>query len=459
MSKLRIGLDFDGVIVDRAVGFPLPGHFYADTVKDMHVTIITARPKYGDKAKSWGYRIERTMEHWGFRYDKVVYCNTPEEKIKYINKCGNIDLYVEDWQPVAEKLKVPTILFGPQAGLYLDLPHVLDWNGLHKLMTEWKLFSPGPVHLKETIDIDFSHRCPRMTNLYNQTRYKLRRNYKISGDYEIIFINGSATAAIESVISTLMRGLTVSVLSEGEFGNRLVSICSRHGINVVTEPFPPNHIPYDWTLLCQFETSCSKARTDIDKIIEQNHKYGKRVMVDAVSSFGYYPIPAADIIVTSSAKILGGLPVMGIVIIKKELLNDWDCKYGAPYYLDLRKYVESAKKGQMPHTALLPQLISLNHSLESPIHPATILTQSVYVTNHLTSLERIGDSPAPVLTFKFPKEIEPKKIYNQLLDYSIEVYMNPKYHKDQFQISCFSERDMKKYQYMVMVLNYLLKER
>ena len=452
MNELRLGLDFDGVIVDRDIGFPLPGHFYADTVKDMHVTIITARPKYGDKKKSWGYRIERTMQHWGFHYDKVVYCNNPEEKIKYINSCGNIDLYIEDWQPVAEKLKVPTILFGPQAGLYLDIPHVTDWAGLHKLLTEKKLFSPGPVHLNETINIDFSHRSQQMTDLYNQTRYKLRRNYNISSEYEILFINGSATAAIESVMSTLIRNRVVRVLSEGEFGDRLTNICRIHGVSI-------SDSRVEWTLLCQFETSCSKYRKYIDKIIKKSHSNGEHVMVDAVSSFGYYPIPDADVIVTSSAKILGGLPVMGIVIIKKELLNDCHWSYGASYYLDLRRYVESAKNGQMPHTALLPQLISLNRALDSPISPETIMGQSIYVANHLTKLERIGDCPAPVLTFKFPKGVDPKKIYNRLLDYGIEVYMNPLYHKDQFQISCFSERDIKAYQYLVMVLNYLLKGR
>jgi aspartate aminotransferase-like enzyme len=186
---------------------------------------------------------------------------------------------------------------------------------------------------------------------------------------------------------------------------------------------------------------------------------GELVMVDAVSSLGYYHLPDADAIVTSSAKILGGLPVMGIVIVKKDLLNDGHWSYGGPYYLDLRRYVDSAKNGQTPHTSLLPQLISLNNALNNTIAPETIMRHSQYTANHLTKLERIGDCPAPVLTFKFPKSVNPKKIYNRLLDYGIEVYMNPLYHKDQFQISCFSERDIRAYQYMVMVLNYLIKGR
>jgi aspartate aminotransferase-like enzyme len=455
MSKPQLGLDFDGVIVDMDVGYQIADHWYNDVANNFDITIISARKRWGDDTKRWGYCIEKVLKYYQYPFKKVVYCNNIEEKIKYINSCGNIDLYVDDRTSVVRNLKIPAILFGKQPKIIneWDFLWVKNWIELNNLLMDKHLFSPGPVHIREPINIDFSHRGPDMIRLYNETRNKLRVKFGISKEYEILFINGSATAAIEAVISSLIEPLDyVCILSEGEFGNRLGTICEKYSLSydMNDEYNNPN-----WVLTCQFETSCSKVR-DLDNLIVKCHEKEIKVIVDAVSSFGYYVFPSgADVVVTSSAKILGGLPVMGIVIIKKELLSQLN---DTGYYLNLKRYVESAESGQTPHTTLLPQLISLNKALDHPHRVEDIHRNSVWTSNHLNFLNRIGDAPAPVLTYKFPEWVDPMKVYNKLLDYGIEIYMNPKYHTDQFQIACFSEREFKSYQYLVMMLKHLLKK-
>lgn len=141
LNKLRLGLDFDGVIVDMDVGFPLVDSILYDaTVNNYKVTIITARRKWGDESKRWGFCLEKVMKYYNLSFNKVVYCNTVKEKIKYINSCNNIDIYVEDRTEVTNKLKIPVILFGEKNDLK---PNVLknykwvkNWRELCEVLTK-----------------------------------------------------------------------------------------------------------------------------------------------------------------------------------------------------------------------------------------------------------------------------------------------------------------------------------
>ena len=149
-----------------------------------------------------------------------------------------------------------------------------------------------------------------------------------------------ATSAIEAVLSSIDIP-DIFVYSNGEFGDRLKTIAKKH---LKINPGSP------YQAYCQFETSKS-----IYNNADAPDYVRKGYIVDCVSGFPYYPLPKkADIIITSSSKILGGMPVLGIVFIKREWREKLK-KDPVSYYLDLKRIWDYDNTEETPHTSLMPQ--------------------------------------------------------------------------------------------------------
>src|SRR5208283_5137394 len=91
-------------------------------------------------------------------------------------------------------------------------------------------FAPGPVPVEETIKIEYSHRSRQFSNLYRSTVAMLEDWTK----REVVLIQGSASAAIESVLDAL--GLVhkrVLVVNTGAFAQRVVDRLNRSGFPVI----------------------------------------------------------------------------------------------------------------------------------------------------------------------------------------------------------------------------------
>ena len=73
-------------------------------------------------------------------------------------------------------------------------------------MSAPKLFSPGPIMVKENVrqaltHYDICHRSPEFEELFARTTAKINQLFKADESYRSVLISGSGTSANETVIS------------------------------------------------------------------------------------------------------------------------------------------------------------------------------------------------------------------------------------------------------------------
>ena len=289
-------------------------------------------------------------------------------------------------------------------------------------------FAPGPVPGNFFIPITYSHRTSQFEKLYKSVIDKLQRYLP---EHKVLLIQGSSASAIEAVVTSFGMTLTnTQIESHGVFGDRFMDALAD---NVY------NNQKLTFTAGVQFETSKSK-------YVKVERQQGTVLVLDCVSCFPYKYDKNADIIITSSSKILSGLPVMGIVYIKKHLINQNIIRkfYG---YLSISEYLKYDQKNQTPHTSMIPQIMSLNKALNNVIGNVQI-RRNIRETLK-AKVEFLGDIDVPVLTVRLNDEI-----VKRLKKHKIELYKNKIYTSgDIYQISMFNYKNENVYKKLVEVIN------
>jgi aspartate aminotransferase-like enzyme len=271
---------------------------------------------------------------------------------------------------------------------------------------------------------------------------------------DFLFIQGSGSAAIEAVLSSLSY-FSIGIWSDGLFSRRAKQMAFIYMEDVLPlEEKEKNIQSYlDIVYAVQFETSESRY-IDLAKVVKRCKESGIISIVDIVSAYPYYDAPDADILILSSAKQFRGLPVMGIVAMKRGL--DLRYKEGAEY-LSLRNYQMYAEKGQTPHTSLWPQLYTLRSSLEfgTWMPGVNAITGNAALLLNVMKDRIVGDPIAPVITIRSVNALAVSEI---LKDKGIEVYLNASYMADKFQVSCFNYTSIEPYEILADELKRLEKE-
>ncbi len=314
------------------------------------------------------------------------------------------------------------------------------------------LFSPGPVNSDINIQIDFHHRSEQFHKLYEE-KCNLIRDTFFNTDYDVILTQGSGTSAIETTVTGLTNGRDILILSNGTFSQRIVDMCtrvSRHSLitEVATEEEALHKIKsgkYDAFICVCFETSISK-KNKIDDLINECNSRHIVSIVDMVSALGYYKPTNASVICSSSAKILRGLPALGILAYRKEIEGLVDGSNG--FYLNFRRYIDSKKNRETPHTTMLPQIISIN---QSNFFDADRINLNCEAIQENPAFEFIGERYAPVITFKFKNEQAMQQVIKQIEENNINIYYNAVYMKDKFQIGMFNH-GVEKYQLLNQII-------
>lgn len=299
-------------------------------------------------------------------------------------------------------------------------------------------FAPGPVPMAETIRIEYSHRSSDFVQLYLSTVAMLEDWTK----RKVVLIQGSASAAIESVLEGMgLAHKRVLVVNNGSFAQRVVDRLNRIGFSVdetetvaVAFNLLLDTTAYQAVYVVQFETSNSTLN-QTDELGALCRTQNIPLIVDAVSAFPYYNFPGtADVTILSSSKQLRGLPVLGIVAYREELEEGFEKTNS---YLDLSKAIEYGKKGQTPHTSLIPQVHSLWKSLiEKSWEPyvSNIGMNAMTVGEQLDDV-LVGEKVAPVLTIQTK---DANEVVRRLSRLGLDVYYNPAYSGNRIQVSCFN---------------------
>lgn len=205
------------------------------------------------------------------------------------------------------------------------------------------LLTPGPLTVHATTKAemlkDRSPNSPDFTGLTMDICNYLLEISNGTQTHICVPIQGSATYANEAVLQTLVpRSGKILIIQNGFYGIRLVELAKGIGLNVVVLELPLLPLPTrediegalardpDIThiMLCHAETGTG-VLNPIEMVAEVAKEHGKRVIVDAVASFGGFPIDVAaldlEAVVISPNKCLESVPGVGLAIVHKDSLE------------------------------------------------------------------------------------------------------------------------------------------
>ncbi len=156
--------------------------------------------------------------------------------------------------------------------------------------------------------------------------------------YTAVLMQGSGTFAVESVVgSVIPRGGKLAVLSNGAYGRRIAEIAGVLKIPAVELRFDECERPEAATLAEMLEDDPAVTHVavvhcetttgilnDIESVGRVAKRYGKKFIVDAMSSFGGVPLYMDDLeidfLISSANKCVEGVPGFAFAVAKREAL-------------------------------------------------------------------------------------------------------------------------------------------
>lgn len=206
------------------------------------------------------------------------------------------------------------------------------------------LFTPGPLTTSRTVKQamlrDIGSRDEDFIGVVRCVRDRLLTVAGLSqpAGYECVLMQGSGTYTVESVISSAMpREGKLLVVVNGAYGERIVAIAKRYGIETVAVRAREDKLPdiseiertlAAWpnirmTAVVHCETT-SGIINPIQSIGEAVHRHGGVYFVDSMSTFGAVPIDFAachiDFLVSSANKCIEGVPGFAFAICRRAAL-------------------------------------------------------------------------------------------------------------------------------------------
>ncbi|NMY10913.1 2-aminoethylphosphonate--pyruvate transaminase [Pseudomonas veronii] len=205
------------------------------------------------------------------------------------------------------------------------------------------LLTPGPLttsaRTRQAMLVDWGSWDERFNQLTASVCSQLLAILNGAATHHCVPLQGSGTFAVEAAIGTLVpRNGKVLVLINGAYGKRLAKICEVLGRDFSTfetaEDEPCSAADVDRLLHadpaithvalihCETSTGLLNPLPQIAQVVKE---HGKRLIVDAMSSFGALPIDAREVpfdaLIAASGKCLEGVPGMGFVFAEKHALG------------------------------------------------------------------------------------------------------------------------------------------
>jgi len=205
------------------------------------------------------------------------------------------------------------------------------------------LLTPGPLttsaRTRQAMLVDWGSWDERFNQLTASVCSQLLAILNGAATHHCVPLQGSGTFAVEAAIGTLVpRNGKVLVLINGAYGKRLAQICEVLGRDFSTfetaEDEPCSAADVDRLLHadpaithvalvhCETSTGLLNPLPQIAQVVKE---HGKRLIVDAMSSFGALPIDAREVpfdaLIAASGKCLEGVPGMGFVFAEKHALG------------------------------------------------------------------------------------------------------------------------------------------
>jgi 2-aminoethylphosphonate-pyruvate transaminase len=293
-------------------------------------------------------------------------------------------------------------------------------------------------------------------------------------NYVCVPVQGSGTFAVEAALGTLIPaaadGGKVLILVNGAYGARMATICARLGRdfevleNAEDEPTDVTalsaRLDADSAITHVAAVHCettSGILNPIEDIAQAVARAGRRLLVDAMSSFGALPLdPRAlpcEAIMASSNKCLEGVPGLGFVIAEKTALEA--AAGNAPSLcLDLEDQWRAMNEtGQWRFTPPVHVIAALDTAIAAHAAEGAIAGRGArYAENHRIMVEGMRELgfetllpdalQAPIIvTFHTPADANFKfgDFYDRLRARGYVIYPGKLTQADSFRIGCIGQ--------------------
>ncbi|NEW08108.1 2-aminoethylphosphonate--pyruvate transaminase [Paenibacillus sp. SYP-B3998] len=229
------------------------------------------------------------------------------------------------------------------------------------------LLTPGPLSTSKKVKAAMLRDWCTWDQDYNQLVQSIRSRlvHMASSDpeaYTTVLMQGSGTFCVEAVIgSVIPRNGKILIMTNGAYGKRIAQMAEVLGIYAIVldagETSPVSVKQLDEILkvdtsithvaVVHVETTTGMINP-VAEVAQVSKKYGKTVIVDAMSSFGGVPLDVAelgiDYLISSANKCIQGVPGFGFIIARREALHS--CKgIARSLSLDLYDQWETMEQG------------------------------------------------------------------------------------------------------------------
>ena len=206
------------------------------------------------------------------------------------------------------------------------------------------LLTPGPLttsrRVKEAMVHDWGSRDGGFLAINKSVLEQLPLVVNASGSHVTVPMQGSGTFAVEAMLTTFVpRTGKVLLLVNGAYGQRARQICEIAGranqVHETPEDTPPDleevehalrtdpSITHVFAVHCETTSGILNPIAEIGAVVE---RYGRKLLIDAMSAFGALPLDATatrfDALAASSNKCIEGVPGLGFVLCREAALAE-----------------------------------------------------------------------------------------------------------------------------------------
>jgi aspartate aminotransferase-like enzyme len=258
----------------------------------------------------------------------------------------------------------------------------------------------GPIFIPEDVREIFgrtpiSHRSDDFVEAFKNLQQKV---CVATGARHVVFMTGSGSLANEAMIAQIKQmGKKGLILSNGEFGNRLINQCEKQKVDFDIyrkewgEEYKLEEIEsilktgrVSWMLFthCESSTGCI---ADLKGLSTMAKKYEVKICLDAMSTIGNIPLALGDTFLAtcSSGKGLASFAGIAIVFTTAEI----EPSPAIPTYIDLGHYF---KNNGIPFTISSNLIMALNRAVDYSLKPGQ--TENVEALSRLL-LKEISSMP------------------------------------------------------------------
>lgn len=340
------------------------------------------------------------------------------------------------------------------------------------------LLTPGPLTTsratKEAMLRDWGSWDADFNRVTAEIRQQLLAMAGVADDsYACVPLQGSGTFSVEAALATAIpRDGKALILMNGAYGQRAAKTLDYLGRGHIAldkgDYLPPQpnevdallraHPEVTTVFLVHCETS-SGILNPLRELAAVVKAHGKRLIVDAMSSFGAVPLTVDevpfDVLVSSANKCIEGIPGFGFVIIRRDLLEE---SAGRAHSLSLDlleqwRYME--RTGQWRFTPPTHSVVAFHAALEQHAAEGGVQGRLARYTRNrdvlVAGMRELGFETlledrwlSPIITTFFSPEhpaFEFKRFYDELKARQFVIYPGKLTQAESFRIGCIGQID------------------